>query len=269
MHFRYFTPMRILIFSLVLALLAACDQAGVLERFAQPEEQALAKGYVDRLRARDFESIEKVADPAIRGPGMRETLEKMAGFFPAQEPRSIELVGAHKNVGGGVSSLNTTFEYEFAETWLIVNVVVQERAGAKTITGFNVYPRTRSLESENRFTLSGKQPVHYMVLGWAIVAVVLSLYALVVCGRTPGLKRKPLWILFILIGIGKFAVNWTSGESTLQPLSIQLLSASAFAPLHGPWIVSVSVPVGAVAFFLYLWTRHHRRPENISHPGEH
>jgi hypothetical protein len=50
-------------------------------------------------------------------------------------------------------------------------------------------------------------------------------------------------------------VNWTTGEWDIAPLSVQLLSASAFAPLYGPWTVSVSLPLGALMFLIYRRTR--------------
>lgn len=245
MKVRYF-----LLF-LLLSLLAACNQADVLQKFASTEEQALARSYVDHLRARDFDYIERAADPSIRSPVLRETLTKMAGFFPSQDPVSVKLVGAHLFHGPDLSTLNTTFEYDYGSKWVLVNVVTQEKGGIKTVVGFNVYPRSASLADENRFTLTGKRPIQYGALAGAIAAVLVTVYSLVVCIRTKLPGRKWPWILFILVGFGKLAVNWTSGEWGIAPLSVQLFSASAAAPLYGPWKVSVSLPLGALAFLIF------------------
>jgi len=244
---------------ILLALIAGCDQASLMEQFASREEQTLAKGYIERLRVRDYDAIEKALDPNLTGPNLRGTLEKMSALIPAGEPRTVKLVGAQKNTQGGVVSLNTTFEYQFPAGWMLANVVVEDRGGAKAITGFNVYPRSQSLEEENRFGLVGKQPVHYLALAAAVGAVMLSIYALVACIRTKTLGRKWLWILFILAGVGQFAVNWTSAEWSITPLSVQLLSASAFASPYGPWILSFSVPLGAIVF-LFHQRRRQRAP---------
>jgi hypothetical protein len=243
--------LRVFSLLLVLALLAACDQADVLQKFASVEEQALARSYVEHLRTRDFDYIEKAADPSIRNPALRETLTKMAGMVPSQAPVSVKLVGAHTFRGADSSTLNTTFEYEYENTWLLANVAMQEKGGVKTIVGFNVYPRSGSLEAENRFTLAGKGLAQYLVLAGAIAAALMTIYSLVVCVRTKLPGRKWPWVLFILVGFGKFAVNWTTGEWGITPLSVQLLSASAFAPLYGPWTVAVSLPVGAVLFLVF------------------
>jgi hypothetical protein len=242
---------------LVLALvgLVACSQEELLQKFSSPQDQAIAKGYLDQLRARRFEEIEKALDPSIRTANIRDTLTKMAELIPAREPTSIKLVGAHKFLGTDITTVNTTFEYSFGDKWLLANVAVQEKNGAKTIVGFNVNPITQSLEVQNRFTLVDKSTAHYTVLLAAVAAALITLYSLVACARTKSLKRKWLWIVFILVGFGKVAVNWATGEWGIAPLSVQLFSASAMAPLYGPWTIAVSIPLGALMFLFYRRSR--------------
>ncbi|HEY2345365.1 MAG TPA: hypothetical protein VGH80_05700 [Xanthomonadaceae bacterium] len=98
--------------------------------------------------------------------------------------------------------------------------------------------------------MAGKSLVQYLVLTCAILAVLLTFYALLACVRTKLSGRKWPWILFILVGFGQVAVDWTTGAGNIQVLWIQLFSAGAVAQLHGPWIISASVPVGAIVFLL-------------------
>ena len=63
--------------------------------------------------------------------------------------------------------------------------------------------------------------------------------------------RKWPWILFILFGFGNLAVNWSTGEFGFSTLAIQMFSASASATPHGPWIISISLPLGAVCFLIF------------------
>lgn len=64
------------------------------------------------------------------------------------------------------------------------------------------------------------------------------------------LRGKWLWVLFILAGVGRLMVNWTTGRGAVHVLAVQLFSASAASVSYGPWIVAVSVPLGAVGFLL-------------------
>ncbi len=235
----------------MILLLSACSQDDMLQKFSSSEEQATAKGYIDRLRARDFGAIENAMDKSIRSPNTNDTLAKMADMIPTQQPKSMKLVGAQTFHSPGSTMVNTTFEYNFGTTWLLANVAIQDRNGTKTIVGFNVYPRSQSLESQNRFTFSGKSMAQYLILSMTFLVALLTLWSLTMCIRAKLPGRKWPWILFILFGFGKVAVNWTTGQWSFMPLSIQLFSASAFAQLYGPWIVSASLPVGAIFFLIH------------------
>ena len=235
----------------VLLFLSACSQENLLQKFSTPEDQATAKAYIDRLRTHDFGEIEKALDPSIKDMALNGTLARMADLIPTQQPTSMKVVGAQAFYTPASKMVNTTFEYDFGGKWLLVNVAVQEKNGARTIVGFNIYPRSRSLESENHFTLAGKGTAQYLFLAMAISAALLTLYSLVACIRTKLPGRKWPWILFIICGFGTLAVNWTTGQWSIAPLSVQLFSVSATAQFYGPWIVAVSAPVGAIWFLFY------------------
>jgi hypothetical protein len=231
-------------------LLGACSQEQWMQKLASPAEQSTARGYIDHLRNREFTDIEIAADMTIAGPALHGTLEKMAGFIPNEAPRSVKLVGAQRSRMSGATTLNLTFEYQFPDRWIVANVATKSKDGVTTIFGFHVYPESSSLESTNRFTLSGKSVLQYVVLGAAIAAGLFTFVVLIVCIRTQMKRRKWLWILFILFGLGKLSVNWTTGQWGFMALAAQLFSAAAAAPLYGPWIVSVSLPIGAVLFLI-------------------
>jgi len=119
------------------------------------------------------------------------------------------------------------------------------------ITGLNVTPIADSLESINRFNLVGKSPLHYLILSLALAAPIFSFYVLVVCLRTKKQSLKWLWAIFIAFGVGRLAINWTSGEWSFTPLAVHIPCASVSAvPAYGPWVVAVSLPLGAIFFLI-------------------
>lgn len=250
--------MRTLLTILALFALLGCSQDDLIQKFSSPEDQAIAKNHIDLLRAGNFGKIEEALDPSIRTLDIRDTLVKMAALMPKQEPVSVKVVGAHTFRTSSERTVNTTFEYNFGDKWVLVNVAVRERQGTKAVIGFNVNPMTQPLEELHRFTLTGKGTLQYLVLVAAIAAALLTFYALVSCVRTEFPKRKWLWILFILMGFGTLAVNWTTGEWSVTPLSAQLFSAAAMAPLYGPWTIAVSLPLGSIIFLFF------KRPRLVS-----
>jgi hypothetical protein len=233
---------------LSLLSLAGCSPDAFLQKFTSAEDQATAKKYVDYLRHGQYAQIEAVADPGIQGPALHPMLEQMARLIPDEEPSSIKLIAAQTMQGPDGAAKNLTFEYRFGERWLLVNVATQQTQNAFTIVGFNVYPQAQSLQEQNRFTLNGKAAGQYLLLALAVLFPLLTLYALILCVRTKMARRKWLWIIFILLGVGQLAVNWTTGEWNFMPLMVQLFSVSALSSGYGPWVVGVSLPLGAIMF---------------------
>lgn len=234
----------------VLFALVACNSAQLMQKFTSPQEQALAKHYIDLLRHRQFDQIEAVADKTIAGADLHGTLVAMADLLPPGEPISVLLVGAHRLQQGESTTVNLTFEFGYAHQWVLSNVAVKSQAGGSTIVGFSVIPEPASLEQQNGFTLTGKNAMQYFVLALAILASALTLFALAVCIRTRLRGRKWPWVLFILFGFGNLSVNWASGAWGFTPLAIQMFSGAAVAQLYGPWIVSASFPLGAIVFLM-------------------
>jgi hypothetical protein len=237
---------------IVLATLwiAGCGQSDMMKAIVPNADQQVARHYLDLLRDHQYDPIEAAIDPSIRPPDMHGVLVRMAGEIPAQPPVSVTVIGFNQSTINAVQSTNVTFEYKYADRWLLENVVIKKADGVSTIIGLNVKPMATSLEASNRFTLIGKGAAQYLVLMLAALSAGVTLLALVLCARARIARRKWLWIVFIIVGFGKLSVNWNSGAWNFMPLSVQLFSASAFAPFYGPWIVAVSFPLGAVWFLL-------------------
>jgi hypothetical protein len=242
-------PRYITVVAVILAIVG-CSPQTLLEKFTTPEEQAAAKGYIELLRQQQYEAVEKAMDPSLTGPSMRQTLVAMSAAIPASKPTSVKLIGAQRFKSTSFSTVNLTFEFQYPANWLVTNVAFKQQGGARTIIGLRVYPQSTSLEERNKFRLTGKTPLEYLVLALAVMVPLFIIYTLIVCIKTKLRGKKWPWVLFILFGFGKFAVDWTTGESSFGLLSVQLFGASAAAQLYGPWILAASVPIGAIMFLL-------------------
>jgi len=248
----FFVMMRYvnLIAALLLITLAGCDRASMMKMMTPSDDEQIAKGYINLLRQGKLEQIEKDLDSSIKTANIRDTLAKMAALIPSQDPQSVKVVGAYTFRSPDLYQSNITFEYQFPNQWMLANVAIQKKRGVSTIIGFNVYRIPESLENLNRFTLSGKTALQYLVLALAVLVPLFILYALILCVRTKIEKRKWLWILFMLLGVGKLAVNWTTGQWSIMPLHVSLFGVGAFSPPYGAWTLSVSLPLGAMLFFI-------------------
>jgi hypothetical protein len=215
------------------------------------DDETFARERIDQLRQKRFEHIERELDPSISDPNPQDTLNKMAGMFPTEEPKSIKVVDVKFVYKQDSSTHSLTLEYEFSQIWLLVNISIKRINGLATIAAFTVTPIADSLESVNSFGLVGKSAIQYVILALAIAGPNFCLYALVVCLRTKHQNFKWIWAIFILFGVGSLVVNWTTGELNFRPLAVQILCASVTAvPAYGPWMVAVSMPLGAILFVI-------------------
>jgi hypothetical protein len=230
-----------------------CDQATLMKKWTPPEAESIARSYVDLLRQGKVDQIERDLDASVTDSSVRDTFAKMAAIFPAENPVSVKVVGAHIFKGQEYSTTDITLEYQFPSKWLLVSVVTRKQGNISTIIGFHVNPIPDSLENQNKFSLLGKGASQYLILIFAACSLLFSFYVLVVCIRTKIGKTKWLWMLFILVGVGRLAVNWTTGEFTFTPFAFQIPCLAATHPLYGPWTIAFYLPLGGILFLNHRW----------------
>jgi len=179
-------------------------------------------------------------------------LRQLVDLFSSGDLKNTEVIGANSSEIYSADSTRKTvslsYQVELSKGWLAGTVVIVEEGESRAITSARFNRYSASLEFLNRFTFSEKGPVHFAFFLLALAIPIFSLYSLVVCARTK-MRRKWLWIIFILFGVATFRINWTTGQMDYQLLSFQLLGASVFKMgFCAPWIVSVAFPVGAIVF---------------------
>jgi hypothetical protein len=229
-----------------------CDRAALMKKVTPADDESFARKNVDLLRENRIPEIERVLDPSIPAPKAADELARMRGMFPAEAPKSIKVVdvrvsGNIHNPGSFTHAL--TLEYEFPDAWILVSMSIKRTSGVPTITQFYVKPIATSLETLNRFSLVGKSGPQYAMLVLALLAPIFSIYVLVLCFRTEKRALKWLWALFIVVGVCRLAVNWTTGEFFLKPLAAMIPCASATeVPAYGPWMIAIYLPLGAILY---------------------
>ena len=238
-----------------LMCLAGCDRSSYLEKKA-PEDVASAKAHFELLRRGQYEQVENDLDPSVKSPDIHAKLAGIAVLIPVQNPQSIKTISLNTGCNGvGTCDTYIVLEYRYPTERLLLNVVIKNEGAESSIMGMHLRDVLESTIEANRFTFLGKGLSQYAVFLSAALVPLFTVYALVLCIRESRIgKRKWLWAVFIAMGVGQFGVNWTTGELGLYLLSAQVLSVGWHAELYGPWVISVSLPLGAVFFLLYRRT---------------
>lgn len=240
-----------IIFGLLIGLAAMFAHADLSDNALVPkEEMEFAKAYLSEIRDKNYEYVLSHIDPELSNQVSEEKLAEIASYFPSGKLLSTELIGSQINTINETWQGNFTFECQFEAGWAVANVVMKRIASKTTVIGFNVYRTEASQKELNKFELAGKSALHYLVLLLACIVPMFILFSLVYCIKTPIQKRKWLWVLFILGGIGTISINWSTGVFGFKILQFQLFGAAAMASNeYAPWVITAGFPLGAVVFW--------------------
>ena len=197
----------------------------------------------------EYEAIEGYLDPELQVPDPRSTLMKVAAEFPSGEPLQILTVGASTHTQSGVSVSKLAYEYVYPDAWVVVNIAIKESGGVMTVTSMHAQRREESLAQTNRLTFEGKGPAHFLFSIAAVIILGFTFWAAWLCFHTPIPRRKWLWMLFVLVSVGKLSMDWTTGTMGFAIFGIHLPAANLTrsAPF-APWVLSAGIPLGAIVF---------------------
>ena len=241
------------------ALLLTLGLAGLLSACAarlDPTQDAATRAVFDQVKRHDFATVEARLSPRLRNAVTDTRLQAQAALIPEQSAQVEKLVSFNTTGAQGGRQTSVVREYLYPDRLLVVSTAIREQAGqAPQILAFNIQAVGRAALAVGRFSLKGKSTTQYFLLGLAMVIPLLLICALGVLARDAKARFKWLWTPFILIGFMRLSVNWATGAVLFQPLGVVLFSAAVTrGPLDvSPWIVSISLPLGALVYLGRLW----------------
>ncbi len=215
-----------------------------------PESDALARRVVGLIESGDSAALATALDPSLTTSTAWENIRILRDTLMHFHRDSIALVGS--NVYQSPDEFSATITYEMhGDGWALVTVPVVRRQAGLVVSGVQFERESVSLSDANAFRVSGQDWRHYLVLVLAVVSLAICLGTSLVMLLSPMPKRFR-WALLALLGIGQFTMNWSTGEVSSTLLRVQLLGAGYFRPgFVGPWLVSFSLPLGAVMALLH------------------
>jgi hypothetical protein len=236
---------------LLLALTAGCARLGLSGRQAPAEDIAFAKQYLALFPTRSYPAMEMGMDASMKDPQIRQKLVQMASLFPAGEPTAVTLIASTTRRSGSTSTSNLSFQYQYPGRWLLANVVVERKGQAPVVKGVQVQPLRDSLDRINRVSFAGLGPAHYAVVAVAGIVMLFVLYTFILAIRSPAPGMKWVWAIFVLVGVGRFGFNWTTGILSIIPLSIELFGSGFSRPTpFDPLVITTTIPIGAIVYLI-------------------
>jgi len=235
-------------------LVSCTDQKAWIQKFVPKDDDAFARRFVEAVSNKRYEEAKAMLTPDIRSSADSD-LPRMQPFVDHGQPQSFESIACTINynaTSGGKPNkkVELTYQLHFTDAWALVDIIVQSSSDGRYVGGAHFYSLPDSLAVLNRFTFENKTAIHYVFFAGCILVPLFIIVTVIICIWSR-IRRRWLWVIFILFGLMQFQLNWTSGQISVQPISFVLLGASYFRPgLYGPFTLSVGLPAGAIIFLL-------------------
>jgi len=143
------------------------------------------------------------------------------------------------------------YQLQLRDGWLRATVSLNNIADEKPVFMFHIDPLSKSRQELNAFALSGKTFIHYIMLLFLILIPAFIIYTMVLCVRMKmKITKKLLWIICMSFGVLEISLCWTTGNIFFIPRSITFFGVSFSKAPYAPWFISVSLPLGALLFYV-------------------
>lgn len=232
------------------------------------EEVQIADRAVDHLLDRDEAGLRSLMHPETTPPMGKNAVSTTFKTLPDTAPARRVILNAAHTVGGAGSETTLTYRVDFETgadggpraSFIHIRLAAQGDA-ATHLAGLQVTPVPAPIYDGPADWPAG----FWIALVLTPATALFCLAALVSVWRTPRLKRRILWSLFIVLigypifGFSTEAGGWSlvapsvteNGGLHVQFFQFALMSASWISsPVTGHHVFQVAVPVGALLFFL-------------------
>lgn len=233
--------------------LSGCGFKNITVIYVPKDADAFARDYLDMLKKGDIDGAMGATNKDFLTDKAREQFHEISKILDKGELLGAEVVKFHNMKGYFSKEKKTLIDYQLQleRAWVEAIVVVEGGKGAMSISGIYVEPLPKSLREIHSENFYAKPFQQYMVAFLAFVIPVFIFYTLILCFIMP-VKFKAAWAAFIIIGIARLSLDWTTGQIAFYPFSLLFFGAEAVKDgVYGPWVISFSFPLGAVAFHAY------------------
>jgi uncharacterized membrane protein YhaH (DUF805 family) len=217
--------------------LSDADGAALREPYAQ-----LAAGQDDALAAR----LTPGSDPRAVEAG----LARIHALIPAESATSSRLVRWAVFLDRNGRTLSAVHEYIYPTQIVRADTTIAQSEGRWLVSSLTVNAMPRA-QADAPFSLAAHS-IPFVLIFVAVFAVPVFIYvtALAVLRRHE-MRRRWLWLLFVLVGFTNLSVNGTTEAFFFSPIAFLLFGAgvTTTGAIFDPWNFALSLPIGAVAYW--------------------
>lgn len=234
--------------SLLVCTLAACSPDAAFRRLVPADADARARGYLQLFTRHQIQAAEARLLPTLSVPEAHRAFIAIDSLLGGERLDSARLVGVSINrFSNGVRHVSLTYEARTRRGWTMENVATVDSAGAWYVEGMSARPIAQAFEVENAFSLGHRSVGQYLWFLMTIGCAILSLGSALWVATRRQMPKRWRWVLASIVGVGSYSMNWTTGQTAIRLVSVQLFSAAAVrsGPV-APWVITFAFPIGAI-----------------------
>jgi hypothetical protein len=246
------------------AVVAFSLLAGACSQQPDAVKQKEARDAYAQLARGDYAGFEARLSPealAVSTPADRQKLYAFAkSNVPTEAPKSVATVSWQVTSGSAGSSYALLDDYEYQSKYIEVTTVLKRDSGSNkdAVAGFHFNVINKNQVADR--SLIPKTLPQFALSAAAAAALLVTLVAMVQVFTRKGVKRRWLWFVFVIFGVGMVKFNWDTGQVVLfMPLAFQLFSVGVFRGVSvvSLWLIQLSIPLGAIVFL--ACAKHHAK----------
>lgn len=233
--------------------LSGCGFRNITVIYVPKDADAFARDYLNMLKKGDIDGAMSATNKDLLTDKAKEQFLEISRVLDKGELLSAEVVKFYNMKWYFSKEKKTLIDYQLQleGAWVEAIVVVEGGDGAMSVSGVYVEPLPKSLREIHSENFYAKPPQQYMVAFIAFIIPIFIFYTLILCFFMP-VRFKAVWAILIVVGIARLSLDWTTGQIAFYPFSLMFFGAEAVKDgIYGPWVLSVSFPLGAVAFHAY------------------
>lgn len=221
-----------------------------------PNAERFARHYLATLSKSGLAGVEAMQSPATQAPSARAHLQQVAEAL--REMGALELVAAFPKTRpiAGHETMELAYQIRQGDRYRRTELTLIELDGQFRVHDVQVETLTESIEAQNEFTVGDRPLQNLVILAAAIMIPLFVTYVLALCVRStddPPLWTV-LWVFFIVTGVGRITLDWTTGQIVGYALGFFFPTAKLSHPeLYSHYFLSISCPLGAL-----LYLRRHK-----------
>jgi hypothetical protein len=234
----------------IIMALIGCSAEGILRPAAESPEGQFAQRTVESLVAGRVEDVRSSLTGGSASADVDKKLAALAAIYSGHAVAPPKLIRFRmEQDANGQRAHAFLFDSAYDDGHVLTTVIIRSKGEGEHAMELNAQKLTKADEEANSFSLKRAGPIHYAFLLAALANPCLIVLALVRWVRTRrDLRKKWLWLPAIVLGLGGIGLQWTTGRIVELQFSVQPFGVSFTRTPYEPWMLYISLPLGAILF---------------------